>query len=71
MTPGLSILLSSAGGPTWQERIPHQKGDHMLPPEQKKRYEAFFASTADNGILDSKTTVMIQLGASMIAGCYP
>jgi hypothetical protein len=43
----------------------------MLPPEQKNRYEAFFASTADNGILDSKTTVMIQRAASMVAGCFP
>lgn len=43
----------------------------MLPPEQKDRYEAFFAATADNGILDRKTTVMIQLAASMVAGCAP
>ena len=43
----------------------------MLPPELNERYEAFFAATADNGILDSKTTVMIQLAAAMVAGCHP
>jgi hypothetical protein len=43
----------------------------MLPHIQKERYEAFFASTADNGILDRKTTVMIQLAASFVVGCYP
>jgi len=43
----------------------------MLPKKQKERYEAFFASTTDNGILDPKTTVMIQLTASFVIGCYP
>lgn len=43
----------------------------MLPQKQKECYEAFFASTADNGILESKTTVMLQLAASFAIGCYP
>ena len=43
----------------------------MLPPEQKERYEAFFAATEDNTVLGPKTTVMIQLAASMVAGCAP
>ena len=43
----------------------------MLPARQKETYEAFFAATADNGLLDSRTTVMIQLAASFAIGCYP
>lgn len=43
----------------------------MLPVKQKERYDAFFASTTENGILDPKTTVMIQLAASFAIGCYP
>lgn len=47
------------------------KGNGMLPEEQKQKYEAFFKSTANNGILDQKSTVMIQLAASFVIGCYP
>ena len=43
----------------------------MLPPEQKKRWEAFFAATEDGTVLGPKTTVMIQLAAAMVAGCHP
>ena len=43
----------------------------MLPERQKDAYEKFFESTAKNGILDSKATVMIQLAASFVMGCYP
>lgn len=43
----------------------------MLPRRQKETYEAFFASTCDNGLLDPQTTVMIQLAASFESGCYP
>lgn len=43
----------------------------MLPEKQKQTYEAFFESTADGRILDSKTMVMIQLAASFAIGCYP
>ena len=43
----------------------------MLPQKQKQTYEAFFDSTKDNGIIDPKTTVMIQLAASFVIGCYP
>lgn len=43
----------------------------MLPEKQKQTYEAFFESTAKNEILDQKTTMMIQLAASFVAGCYP
>ena len=43
----------------------------MLPKRQELKYEEFFASTAKNDILDQKTTIMIQLAASFVAGCYP
>jgi len=43
----------------------------MLPERQKKSYEEFFESTANNGILDQKTTAMIQLATSFALGCYP
>ncbi len=43
----------------------------MLPEKQKKAYEQFFETTEKNGILDRKTTLMIQLAASFSMGCYP
>jgi len=43
----------------------------MLPDRQREAYETFYASTAKNEIIDSKTTVMIQLAASLALGCYP
>ncbi len=43
----------------------------MLPEKQKQTWEAFFASTETDTILDPKTTLMVQLAASFAAGCYP
>ncbi len=43
----------------------------MLPDAQKTKFEAFFQSTAENGLLDSKTTTMVQLAVSFAIGCYP
>ena len=43
----------------------------MLPATPKQTYEAFFASTAANDILDPKATLMIQLAAAFAIGCYP
>jgi alkylhydroperoxidase/carboxymuconolactone decarboxylase family protein YurZ len=43
----------------------------MLPEKQKQAYEAFYNSTAESGILDPKTTVMVQLAAAFALGCYP
>ncbi len=37
----------------------------MLPEKQKQTYEAFFESTANNEILDQKTTTMIKWKASV------
>ena len=48
------------------------KGDmNMLPEKQKKAYEDFYESASHNDILDSKTTVMIQMATAMALGCYP
>lgn len=46
-------------------------GRILLPPEPKKRYEAFFAATENGAILGRKTTILIQLAAAMVAGCHP
>ena len=49
----------------------YTKGVALLPEIQKQAYEKFYDSTAKNEILDQKTTVMIQLAASFVIGCYP
>ncbi len=43
----------------------------MLPEKQKKAYEDFYESASHNDILDSKTTVMVQMATAMALGCYP
>lgn len=43
----------------------------MLPKKLNQTYETFYKSTEKNGILDEKTTVMVQLAASFAIGCYP
>jgi len=43
----------------------------MLPEKQSKAYTDFYNSTNHNEILDSKTTLLIQLAAAMSVGCYP
>ena len=43
----------------------------MLPEHLKQNFVNFHNSMVSNGILDPKTTVMIQLGAAMALGCYP
>jgi len=47
------------------------KGGPLLPERQKQTYEEFYESTSENEILDRETTVMIQLAASFVIGCYP
>ncbi len=43
----------------------------MLPEIQNQKYEEFFESTAENEILNQKTTLMVQLAASFVIGCHP
>ncbi len=42
-----------------------------MPEKLNQAYEGFFKATADNGILDAKTTLMIQMAAAFAIGCYP
>lgn len=43
----------------------------MLPEKLEKKYTDFYAATAENGTIDARTTVMIQLAAAFAVGCYP
>jgi len=43
----------------------------VLPEKLNQAYENFFESTVHNGILDAKTTLMIQMAAAFAIGCYP
>lgn len=43
----------------------------MMPKNLKQSYSDFHHAMVSNGIIDPKTTFMIQMGAAMIAGCYP
>jgi hypothetical protein len=49
----------------------YTKGATLLPEIQKQAYEKFYESTAKNEVLDQKATIMIQLAASFVIGCYP
>jgi alkylhydroperoxidase/carboxymuconolactone decarboxylase family protein YurZ len=43
----------------------------MMPKHLKKSFADFHKAVVDNGIIDPKTTFMIQMGAAMAVGCYP
>jgi hypothetical protein len=43
----------------------------MLLEDLNKKYEDFSAAVQNNNIIDSKTTTMLYLAASMAVGCYP
>jgi hypothetical protein len=43
----------------------------MLPVKQQQAYNNFYNTTLENGIFDAKTTLLLQLAASMAIGCYP
>jgi hypothetical protein len=43
----------------------------MLPENLSHTYNAFFEATADNSVFSKRTTIMIQLAASLALGCYP
>jgi len=45
------------------------KEEMMLPKKIEKTYTDFFASSSKSKILNRKTTIMIQLAASMAIGC--
>ena len=43
----------------------------MIPKEAGRSFADLRKSVLDNGIIDPKTTFMIQMGAAMAVGCYP
>lgn len=43
----------------------------MLPEKQKEAYKNFYDAARNNGILDTRTTLLIQIAAAMALGCYP
>jgi len=42
-----------------------------MPKNLKQSFKQFHDEIVANGILDPKTTFLIQLGAAMAVGCYP
>ncbi len=42
-----------------------------LSKEQRKLYDAFYESTHDDGVLDSKTELLVGLSAAMAMNCEP
>ncbi len=43
----------------------------MMPKQVNQSFADFRDAVVNNGILDPKTTFMIQVGAAMAVGCYP
>jgi hypothetical protein len=48
-----------------------QKEELMAPEKQMKAFDNFYNSVRNNKILDSKTTLLIQMATAMAVGCYP
>jgi hypothetical protein len=43
----------------------------MMPKQVNQSFGDFHNAVVNNGIIDPKTTFMIQTGAAMAVGCYP
>ncbi|NSW86587.1 MAG: carboxymuconolactone decarboxylase family protein [Syntrophobacteraceae bacterium] len=43
----------------------------MMPEKLKQSYREFHDAMISNGVVDAKTTFMIQMGVAMALGCYP
>ncbi|MFH2218687.1 MAG: carboxymuconolactone decarboxylase family protein [Pseudomonadota bacterium] len=43
----------------------------MMPKNLKKSFIQFHDEMISNGVIDPKTTFMIEMGAAMAVGCYP
>ncbi|SPF43666.1 conserved hypothetical protein [Syntrophobacter sp. SbD1] len=48
-----------------------KKEKTMMPKQVKLSFADFRDAAVNNGIIDPKTTFMIQMGAAMAVGCYP
>lgn len=42
-----------------------------MPKNLKKSFIQFHDEMISNGVIDPKTTFMIEMGAAMAVGCYP
>lgn len=42
-----------------------------MPKHLKKSFKTFHDEIISNGVIDPKTTFMIEMGAAMAVGCYP
>lgn len=47
------------------------KEKRMIPEKQMKAFDNFYDSVRNNEILDSKTTLLLQMAAALAIGCYP
>ncbi len=43
----------------------------MMPKNLKNSFKQFHDEMISNGVIDPKTTFMIEMGAAMAVGCYP
>ncbi|HYA41089.1 MAG TPA: hypothetical protein VEF34_07280 [Syntrophobacteraceae bacterium] len=43
----------------------------MIAQHLKQSFADFHNTVVNNGVIDPRTTLMIQLGAAMAVGCYP
>jgi len=43
----------------------------MLPEKQQVKFKEFYDAARNNGILDPKTTLLLNLAAAMALGCTP
>jgi hypothetical protein len=43
----------------------------MLPEKQQQAYGEFYDAARNNLILETKTTLLVHLGAAMALGCTP
>ena len=42
-----------------------------MPKHLKQSFADYHKAVVNNGIIDPKTTFMIQMGAAIAVGCYP
>jgi alkylhydroperoxidase/carboxymuconolactone decarboxylase family protein YurZ len=43
----------------------------MMSKNLRKSFKQFHDDMISNGVIDSRTTFMIEMGAAMAVGCYP
>jgi hypothetical protein len=59
--------MSGPGNPA----ISTKKEKAMMPKQVNRSFADFRNAVVNNGIIDPRTTFMIQMGAAMAVGCYP